>query len=332
MNKKRKAVVMLSGGLDSALSAYLMNEAGVELTGVHFTSPFGSCVQKENALRTAQRLGFKFQEIPMGKEFLNIVAEPRYGYGKNMNPCVDCRIYCLRLAKKVMRDENADFIVTGEVVGQRPMSQTRRKLTLTEKDAGVERLVLRPLSAGRLQKTIPQEKGWVGEDNLLSISGRSRERQMKLAEKYGLSDSEYSSPAGGCKLTMKEYSEKLRDLIEHGCFRMKDVELLSRGRHFRLSPGCRLIVGKDQEENEFLDESAPPESVKIKAAREKGPLAILLGDCARENILTAAGICGRYSDADFGKKIDFEIIKGKKIEDYRGCRCFYPQEVDKFRV
>ncbi len=256
MTEKIKAIIMFSGGLDSTLAAKLMLDEGIELLALHLTSPFCTCDRRTSGCRStsvlmAEKLGIRMVTLPKGKDYFDIIRNPRHGYGSALNPCIDCRIFGLKKAKQRMEEEGARFIVTGEVLGQRPMSQMRDVLRFIERKSDLEGLLLRPLSAKHFPPTIPEIEGWVDRNNRLSIAGRSRKEQMMLAEKYDLKD--YPCPAGGCLLTDRMFAPRLKDLFEH-CDTIENYEfnLLKVGRHLRLGSGEKLIIPRSEAENTKL--------------------------------------------------------------------------------
>ncbi|MFA5085916.1 MAG: 7-cyano-7-deazaguanine synthase, partial [Candidatus Omnitrophota bacterium] len=235
MNKK--AIVLLSGGLDSILAAKLMLEQGVEVLAVNFSAKLCMCGCKKTgesaAEASAKMLGITLKTIDITNDFIEIVKNPRHGHGANVNPCIDCKIYMLKYARKMMADTGASFLVTGEVLGERPMSQRMDALNLIEKSAGVRGLLLRPLTAKNMEPTKPELEGVVDREKLLDIRGRSRKPQMALAKEFGITD--YPNPAGGCLLTDPEFAKRVKDAIKHDEFNTGNLALLSVGRHFRLS-------------------------------------------------------------------------------------------------
>jgi tRNA U34 2-thiouridine synthase MnmA/TrmU len=259
-----RAVMLLSGGLDSTLAAKMMVDQGIDLFALHFTSPFCTCSRQRaggsggetgchsQAQIVAVRMGIPIRTVSKGKEYVDIVRTPKHGRGSAMNPCVDCRIFTLRKGREYMEEIGASFLVTGEVVGQRPMSQRSDALRVIEKHSGCAGLVLRPLSARHLEPTIPEREGWVDREKLLDIAGRSRREQIRLAESWNMAD--YPCPAGGCLLTDKTFAVKVRDLLDH-CPSpdMADLHLLKVGRHFRMPDGQKVIVGRDEAENRRLE-------------------------------------------------------------------------------
>lgn len=280
-----KALVLLSGGLDSVLAARILMEQGIEAAGAGFKSNFFGADQ---AKKSAVDLGIKFIEIDFSDEHLAMVKTPKYGYGKNMNPCVDCRIMMLKKAKDIMEKEKFDFAATGEVLGQRPMSQNRHSMEMSEKISGLRGKLLRPLSAKLLDETEIEKSGKVKRNKLLDISGRSRKRQMELAKKYGIK--EYSSPAGGCILTDPEFSEKLIKMFEYwpDCAG-NDVELLKHGRVFWLKnnfgKNILVIIGRDRKDNENLKKFAKNGDIMIELAKESGPTSLTRGMNDNKRIL-----------------------------------------------
>jgi len=295
--KRRKALALLSGGLDSTLAIKLIMDQGVLVEAISFISPFCTCGDGDScaAVKAASRLGVKLKLVNLGEDYLEVVKNPRFGYGKNLNPCIDCRIFMLKKAKKYAEEIQADFIFTGEVLDQRPKSQRLRTLALIEREAGLEGKLLRPLSAKLLPETEAERKGWVDRSLLLGLRGRSRRKQMALAETLEIGD--YPCPAGGCLLTDPIFCEKLRDLLKYDKdLRLRSVTLLRIGRHFRLGPN-KIIVGRNQEENRRLMTLKAPEDYYFEVPNYGSPITLLLGPRSEEAIKTAASITARYSDA-----------------------------------
>lgn len=311
-----KAIALISGGLDSTLAARLIRDLGIELVALNTVSPFclcnhrssGSCIHGANS--TAKNLGLRLISINVAEEFLEIVRRPRHGYGSNMNPCIDCRILLFKKAREVMEEEGASFIITGEVLGQRPMSQKLNTMRLIEKEAGLVGLVLRPLSAGALGATIPEKEGWVARDKLLSISGRGRREQIKLAAHLGIND--YPCPSGGCLLTDPEFSQRLKDLMSHEGLNLGNVHLLKLGRHFRLNEQARLVVGRNEKENEQITNLAQESDYLLMPETIAGPTALARGNFSPELIKLSCEIACRYSDLN-GK--DSARILCRKISE-----------------
>ncbi len=315
---KIKAVGLLSGGLDSTLAAKLILEQGIELYAINFISPFCTCTPKKAgcaaAITAVKKLGgITLKRISLGDEYLRMVRNPKHGYGSGMNPCIDCRIIKIQKAGEYMRKIGASFIVTGEVLGQRPMSQHRTALRIIERESGLEGLILRPLSAKLLSPSIPEKEGWIDRERLLEITGRSRKPQMGLAAKYGIVD--YPCPAGGCLLTDPGFARRMRDLMAHSEITLNDIDLLKLGRHFRLMPQAKLVVGRNKEENERLLRLAKRDDVCFGPAEVKGPIGIGRGHLDQEDIQESVSIVARYCDGgmDGTVKITNRILPDGKI-------------------
>lgn len=300
-NRKVRCVALLSGGLDSTLAVKLMQDQGIEVKALAIKTPFcdfdcgKGCGFRVKEV--ADELGVDLKTVYLGKEYLEMLKNPKYGYGSGMNPCIDCRIMMFKVAKEYMQEVNADFLVTGEVLGQRPMSQNLRALKIIEQESGLEGKVLRPLSAKNLKPTDVEVKGLVDRSRMLGIKGRSRKVQIELAKSIGLRS--IPNSAGGCLLTDKHFAARVRDLIEHeGDITLNDVELLKVGRHFRLSAKAKLIVGRNKDENEIIDSLKRESDLILEPKDVKGPKALLRGEYDEGIITTAAEIVCRYSDTD----------------------------------
>jgi hypothetical protein len=266
---------LLSGGLDSTLAARLMLDQGIAVRGLYLSLSWGCC-DKEKAVAAARQLGVPLMVLAVGDAYLDVLRAPKYGYGSGMNPCVDCRIYMFRLAKRYMEETGAQFVVTGEVLGQRPMSQMRRPLELIEHESGLEGLLLRPLSAQLLEPTLPELLGVVDRARLLRVAGRSRQEQLALAAAAGIT--EYSTPAGGCLLTDEHFARKARDLFAHEARpTTKDMELLTLGRHFRAGPRTKVILGRNEVENLMLEGHAEDGYTCLRP-KFAGPAALVAGE------------------------------------------------------
>jgi len=270
MKDKVKTVALFSGGLDSILAVKLIEEQGIEVKGVNFKTPFFGL---EKGVLTAKYLDIDLKIIDITEELLKILRNPKHGLGKNMNPCIDCHTLMFKKAGEYMSSIGASFILSGEVLGERPMSQNRNSLNIIERESGFEGRILRPLSALLLAETDPEKEGLVDRNKLLDISGRSRKRQIELADKMGIRD--YPSPAGGCKLTEPAFSKRLRDLFTQKIFYLEEIELLKLGRHFRLSKDIKLVVGRNKEENEQLQNFFQDGDFLFKAKNLKGPVSLL---------------------------------------------------------
>jgi len=240
-----------------------------------------------------------------GEDYLEIVRNPRHGYGKNMNPCIDCRIFLFAKAKKVMEEEGADFVFTGEVLGERPMSQRREAMNLIERESGLKGRVLRPLSAKLLEPTIMEREGLVDRDRLMDIKGRSRKPQLALAKRYQIDF--FPCPAGGCLLTDPSFASKVKESFERGEDSMRHMTLLKVGRHFRTPSGAKIIVGRDKGENENLMNLSLSSELKLTAHGYKSAYVLLLGEPGPENRKLAAAICARYTDRENSKAVPVRV-------------------------
>jgi tRNA U34 2-thiouridine synthase MnmA/TrmU len=292
---KMKALALLSGGLDSTLAVKLILNQGIEVEAINFVTPFCLCKKGGcGATEVANKFHIPLKIVNVGKEYLKIVKNPKHGYGRNMNPCIDCRIFMLKKAKKYAKETGASFIFTGEVLDERPMSQHWKALSLIEKEAGLEGKILRPLSAKLLPKTEAEKKGWIDRERLLDIRGRQRKKQIELAKKFAITD--YPCPAGGCLLTYREYANKLRDLFKHERrVLLKDVQLLKVGRHFRLGRN-KIIVGRNEGENKILVHQKSDGDYYFEAQGCGSPITLLHGPKTKRAIETAARLTAYYSD------------------------------------
>ncbi|HRY35192.1 MAG TPA: tRNA 4-thiouridine(8) synthase ThiI [Smithellaceae bacterium] len=294
-----KAIALFSGGLDSILAALLVQKQNIDVTGLVFTTPFFGA-SKARAASDQISLPLIVEDITA--EHLQMLKAPRYGYGKNMNPCIDCHTLMLTIAGRKMKETGADFLLTGEVLGQRPMSQTKQSLYVVAKNSGYADYILRPLSARLLDPTMPEREGKIDRTQLMAISGRGRKEQMRLAETFGVTH--YPPPAGGCLLTDPIFSRRLRDLMDHQEDRnIRDYELLKYGRHFRYRDTCKIIVGRNHSDNEYLRKLSTEDDLVCHMADFPGPL--VLAPCGSESLITAAAsLCVRYSDAPSDAEAD----------------------------
>ena len=292
-----KAIAAFSGGLDSILAAVLVHRLGIGVTLLHVRHLFSANEEGRARLRAAaERVGLPLRIVDASAEHLDVIRNPKHGYGRGMNPCIDCRIFMLKLAKRVMEEEGAQFVVTGEVLGQRPKSQHHRALQQAAEESGLGDRLVRPLSANLLPDTLPVREGWLRREDLLAIQGRGRERQMALAVELGVTD--YPQPAGGCVLIEKAYAARVRDAFAHLGRENVDIEafrLLKIGRHFRLSDRSKAIIGRNEAENEALETFAGGRT-RIEPLEVMGPTALVEGDPSEEDLLLAAALAARYAD------------------------------------
>jgi tRNA U34 2-thiouridine synthase MnmA/TrmU len=298
--KKPRAIALLSGGLDSTLAISIMLDLGVEIEALNFTTIFCNCTSARRqvgcgseARRVGRLFGVDLKVFNAMPEYMEIVKNPKHGRGSGMNPCIDCRIFMFKKSKQYMEQTGADFIVTGEVLGQRPMSQHRQSIQLIERESGLEGMVVRPLSAKLLSPSIPEKEGLIDREELLAISGRSRKPQIQLASEKGITD--FACPAGGCLLADKSFGRRLKDLLdrepEAG---LTDVKLLKYGRHFRLPNGTKIIVGRDKAENDLLERLGRG-YVKYQVEDLLGPVTLAPASLDDETKRLVAAVTARYS-------------------------------------
>jgi hypothetical protein len=291
-----------------------MLKQNIDVLAITFLTDFGcdtgdssSC--SKNPGPAAARFGFDLKLCHLGQKFVEIVKRPRHGHGRNMNPCIDCRILMLREAGALMEMIGADFVITGEVLGQRPMSQQKHTLNLIERESGFAGFVVRPLSARLLPETVPEARGIIDRGRLLAMSGRTRKPQMALARELGLTD--YPTPAGGCLLTDPIYARRLRDLLDATPDPdPTDLGLLRLGRHFRPSGTCKIIVGRNEAENNALEKMQRPGDVLLQVEDAGSPLVLLTGPDAGEHVDLGASLCARYSDLKHRAEVPVSIIGG----------------------
>lgn len=299
---RHKALVLFSGGLDSLLAIRLLQEQGVPVEAVHLRLPYTKSATEEGLAKvraTAAQTGVNLHLLAPDETLADLVAKPKFGHGKNFNPCQDCRIYQLRQAAAFLPEAGASFLATGEVIGQRPMSQRREALFITDRETGLKGLILRPLSAKLLPPTIPEERGWVDRERLLDLAGRGRTIQEALARRWGLA---YPSPAGGCLLTYRESADRYRNLLDlFGRLPLADIPLVGLGRHFRLSPRAAAVVGRRQEENRALArhfKHNPAGRHLLQVEKVPGPLTLVLGEPEADDLEKAAAVTARYADLE----------------------------------
>jgi len=317
----RKAVALISGGLDSLLAVRVVQEQGIHVEGINFYTGF--CVEghthairrqdrvrpkRNNALWSAEQLGIRLHILDIIEDYKDIVINPKHGYGANLNPCLDCKIFMVDKARQWMEEHGFDFIITGEVIGQRPMSQRKDTLPVVARDSGADDRLVRPLCARNLPPTLPEREGWLDRERLFGFSGRSRKPQIALAAHYGFSD--FAQPAGGCCfLTDRQYSVKLADLWKtRGSrqYELDDIMLLKVGRHLRPRPHFKLIVGREEGENRFL-EGYRKRFVHLLPSSHVGPLVLLDGRVDEDDIRLAARLVARFSKGRDADSVTIEV-------------------------
>ena len=318
-----KAVAMFSGGLDSILAVKIMLDEGVEVHPIAFLTPFSGFTKSGRYMaprRFSKELGMNLKVQFIGRQFVEHVKQPKHGYGKNMNPCIDCKILFFKKAKQYMEEIGAQFIITGEVLGERPMTQNKRSMKLIEIESNLKGEIVRPLSAQLLEPTIAEHKGWIKRETLLSIQGRSRKPQIKLAQEYNIVD--YPTPAGGCLLTDPVFARRLQEALDYDEDSLREIAMLTFGRHFRLSGGAKVVVGRNEKENKKILALQTPSSMFLEVHTIPGPVAILLKGKDRIDREKAASICLRYSDCkenqaevDYWKNSEKKSVIVKKCLD-----------------
>ena len=327
-NKTIRALGLCSGGLDSMLAGLVLREQGIDVTWVTFETPFFNAAK---ARKASELTGIPLLVRPIFNVYMKMLKDPPAGYGKTMNPCMDCHALMFKLAGELMQEKNFDFLFSGEVLGQRPMSQNKSSLGYVEKHSGFKGYIVRPLSAGNLPLTIPEKEGLVDRDRLLNISGRGRSRQIKLAEKFGLTD--YPAPADGCLLTDKNFSHRLKDLFgnQDDCTE-EELHLLKHGRHFRLNPEARAIVGRTEGDNQnILKYHNPTADTVIDVKDYPSPIALVPRGAKMASIQLAAAICTGYSKAPKLSPVDV-VIKSSGKKKIIQVIAIMPQDVSRMLI
>jgi tRNA U34 2-thiouridine synthase MnmA/TrmU len=315
-----KAIGLLSGGLDSTLAVKIIMDMGVDVVAVKYTSPFCQCDSGGccHAAEVARQMGVPLKTVPKGDDYLAVVRHPRHGYGTAMNPCIDCRIFMFSKAKALLDELGAAFLFTGEVLGQRPMSQHRRAIDLIERESGLEGQVVRPLSAQHFEPTVAEKNGWIDRAKLLDLHGRGRRPQLALASAFGIEG--FGCPAGGCLLTDKHFAAKLRDLFahqEHAA--MRDIHLLKIGRHFRAG-GRKLVCARDEAECKALRLRAGENDAVVEPVDCAGPVVLLQGGLADEAaVRLAAEVAAAYADGT-SPEVLVHVSSGAAEREFRAPR------------
>jgi tRNA-uridine 2-sulfurtransferase len=300
VEEKKKIVALLSGGLDSRLAVKMMQKQGFDVTAVAIKTPFCDFDCGRGCgfeiRETADSLGVDLKTVYLGDDYIEMLKNPKHGFGSGMNPCIDCRSMMFKAGKKVMDEIGAEFIISGEVLGQRPMSQFAPALRTIEKESGLEGIIVRPLSAGLLPPTKPEMEGIIKKENLGMIRGRSRKEQLRMAKEFGFDNP--PNAGGGCLLTDPAFAIRAKDLFHYKeTPNTNDIDLLKIGRHFRLDEKTKLIIGRNKDENEMLKALALTDDVLFDTKNHVGPISLLRGEDSEKNLKLAAAITLRYSDA-----------------------------------
>jgi len=312
----------------------MMLDLGVNVVALNFTSPFCTCTGKNSgckseAVRVAQELNIPIKVMHKGLDYLEIIRNPVHGYGKGLNPCIDCRIYLLKKAKEYMIESKADFVFTGEVLGQRPMSQRRDTLRVIERESGLDGLLLRPLSARHFKPTLPELEGWVDREKLLAIEGRSRSMQMQMAEDLDINN--YPCPAGGCLLTELSFVPKIKDIFAHSeNLNMRDFRLLKTGRQFRVGPHTKAIMGRSEADNNILENSRNADEAALTWLDGNTPVTIVIGSQDDDLLKLSAKIMMRYTKAEFGTECRIEHRVNDLTAMFTVANDLEPEVVEKY--
>ncbi|MDD5160629.1 MAG: argininosuccinate synthase [Sulfuricurvum sp.] len=293
-----KAIALFSGGLDSTLAMKLIIDQGIEVIACNINTGFGSTKDRLAHMKNmCEQVGAEFRSVDIRDEYIKeVLFSPKYGYGKNFNPCIDCHAKMFEVAKRKMEEWGASFLISGEVLGQRPMSQNRESLDKVLNLSNCDGLLLRPMCAQSLEPTTPELEGWVDRDKLENIVGRNRDRQMELAELFGLKD--YEAPGGGCLLTDEKFSNKIRDFIAHDTFTVEDIPTLKYGRQLRLPEGAKLIIGRNAEDNDILEAIQNKKFIHI-TTELFGPHCLLSANANDNDKVLAAKLMLAYCKQDF---------------------------------
>ncbi len=320
-----RALALFSGGLDSMISVKLLTDQGIDVTAIFIDVGFGSSDDKSELLeKRAKMVGADFEMIDAKEQFVqDILFNPKYGYGKNFNPCIDCHANMFRIALSLLDKYDAKFVITGEVIGQRPMSQRVDAIKNVTKLAGDEEsLILRPLSAKLMSPTKPEVEGWVDREKLLGINGRSRERQLQLAKEYGFS--EFESPGGGCLLTESAMAKKIKEHISFDEFIVEDIDVLKTGRHLRLPNGAKLVIGRNKDDNEKIKNIQNPKYIFARALDIPGPVSLINKDANDGDKLLAAKLILTYTKAKEGRvTVGDEVFEVEAFESKDDAREFF---------
>ncbi len=322
-----KALALFSGGLDSMLAMKTISDMGIEVVALHMNTGFGGTSDKSETMRRRAKIaGAEFVVIDIREEFIQkILFDPKYGYGKYFNPCIDCHGYMFKIAKALLPKYDASFIITGEVLGQRPMSQRAEAIaTVTKLAEDEDGLILRPMCAKHMEPTKPELEGWVDREKLYDIQGRSREVQLGLAKKFGWED--YQSPGGGCLLTEAYFSKKIEDFVKYDKLEVEDISTLKHGRHFRLPDGAKLVVGRDKDDNEALEkiDSKKFEFIKLQII---GPLSIISKNASKSDKELACRIAITYAKSttenEYEAKLGDETYTSKPFKSKQEPQAYF---------
>jgi tRNA-specific 2-thiouridylase len=340
---QRKALALISGGLDSLLATRVIQEQGIHVEGVNFFTGF--CVEghthairqkdkdkpkRNNALWSAERLGIKLHIVDIVEEYKDVVFNPKHGYGSNLNPCLDCKIFMVKKAHEWIEKKDFDFVITGEVIGQRPKSQRKATMPVIQEESGIHDRLLRPLCAKNLPETLPEREGWVNRSQLYDFHGRGRKPQMALAQKFGFED--YAQPAGGCCfLTDEQYSVKLSDMWQsrgEKRYELDDIMLLKVGRHVRPKANFKLIIAREAGETKFM-RGYRKQYPSLVITSHGGPWTLIDGELSEDDLMLSAQIAARYSQGRDAEQVDFDYINTNGDVRQLSVKPMHPDDIDK---
>ena len=301
-----KALALFSGGLDSVLAMKLIKDQGVEVVAININIGFGSTVdRKEHMQNMCDQIGVELRILDLREPYLKeVLFNPKYGYGKNFNPCVDCHGFMFRYTGQLLEKYDASFMISGEVVGQRPMSQRKDAMDNVKSLSNYDDLIVRPMCAKLLEPSLPEREGWVDREKLLDINGRNRQRQLDMAKEIGLKD--FESPGGGCLLTEVQFSNRLRDFVDNDTLEVDDINTLKAGRHLRLPDGAKLIIGRHQEDNEKLKNTISKKYYKARILDAVGPLSLLDKKATQADKELASSFIVSYGKTELDK--DYKVL------------------------
>jgi tRNA-specific 2-thiouridylase len=322
-----KAIALFSGGLDSTLAMKLIIDQGIEVIACNINTGFGSTKDRRAHMQNmCDQVGAELRIIDIQSEYLqDVLFDPKHGYGKHFNPCIDCHAKMFEVAKRIMEAEGASFLLSGEVMGQRPMSQNREALQTVLNESNCEGLLLRPMSAKHLAPTIAETQGWVDRDKLEAIQGRSRERQFELAKEYNLTD--FESPGGGCLLTDENFTKKMHDYLKYDTFEVKDIPVIKYGRQLRLPDGAKLVVGRDEFDNEKIEAVDNDKYIHISTLDMPGPHSLLSRNASMADRELAIRLVLTYSrtqpNESYTIAIDGEKVTAQPFEDKKAPHAYF---------
>jgi tRNA-specific 2-thiouridylase len=310
----KKAIALFSGGLDSVLAMKLIIDQGIDVIALNINTGFGSTKDRLKHMQSmCKQVGAVLKTIDIQNEFLQeVLFDPKHGYGKNFNPCIDCHAKMFAVAKRVMESEGASFLISGEVMGQRPMSQNKDALQTVLNESNCDGLLLRPLSAKMLKPTIAEENGWVDREKLEGITGRSRDRQLEMVKEIGLEN--FESPGGGCLLTDENFAKKMFDFIKYDKFEVKDIPVMKYGRHFRLKDGAKLIIGRNKEENQHLQNIQNDKYYHVRTIGLPGPHALLSKNASVDDKIIATKAILTYCKTNIDEKYTISY-DGQEVQE-----------------